>query len=318
MKVKWARVVPSPLQSTYKMKKLLDFLKRPPVWFIFVWLAATLCAIACALLCLFLADGVINYVAYVLAALSLGYFIYAVIVTAPKIKSVVISRLKKRNFTNKLINQYGFRTVVFAIGSFTLSCAYVAFNGVLGIIYRSVWYGSLTAYYLLLAIMRGIALNLYRGKTQPDKECINYQAKALKIFRLCGIGLTILPIALSMAILHMVLGKNSFEHYGYTIYVAALYAFYKIIMAVYNAVKAKKYDDAVISTLRSINLADAFVSILALQAAMFKQFGEDADMQGLMNMVTGTVVCVLTAALGIYMIVIASIKLKGIKDGREV
>ncbi|MGN0807704.1 MAG: hypothetical protein ACI4MN_04570 [Candidatus Coproplasma sp.] len=300
------------------MKKFLDFLKRPPVWFVLVWLAVTLCAIACTLLCLYFTEGVINYVAYVFAALSLGYFIYIVIVTAPKIKSAIIAGLKKRNFTNKLMNQYGFRTVVFAIGSFSLSCAYVVFNGVLAIIYRSIWYGSLTAYYLLLAVMRGVVLHLYGGKNQPDRGSINYQVKALKIFRLCGIGLTVLPIALSMAILHMVLGTNSFEHYGYTIYVAALYAFYKIIMAIYNAVKAKKYDDAVVSTLRSINLADAFVSILALQTAMFKQFGGDAAMQGAMNMATGTAVCVLTAALGIYMIVIASIKLKGIKDGREV
>lgn len=299
------------------MKKLLNFFKQPPVWFVFVWLAITLCAIAAALLCMFLLDSIINYVVYALSAISLGYLVYAIIITAPKIKRGIVSKLNQRNFTNKLINQFGFRTVVFAIVSFTLSAAYVAFNGVLGIINRSVWYGSLAAYYLILAVMRGIVIVFYRGKNKLVLKGKDFKAEAFKIYRLCGIGLIVLPIALSFAILNMVLGKNSFEHYGYTIYVAALYAFYKIIMAIYNAVKAKKSEDATVSALRNINLADALVSILALQTAMFKQFGGESSFQGYMNAATGTIVCVLTLAIGIIMIVWSNKKLKENRDGRE-
>lgn len=299
------------------MKKLFNFFKRPPVWFVFVWLAITLCAIAAALLCMFLLDSVINYVVYALSALSLGYFVYAIIITAPKIKRGIVSKLNQRDFTNKLINQYGFRTVVFAIVSFTLSAAYVAFNGVFGIINRSVWYGSLTAYYLLLAVMRGVVLNCYHNQNKPNKDGKDGKVKAVKIYRLCGVGLIVLPTALSAAIAHMVLGRNSFEHYGYTIYVAALYAFYKIIMAIYNAVKAKKSEEATVSALRNINLADALVSILALQTAMFKQFGGESSFQGYMNAATGTIVCVLTLAIGIIMIVWSNKKLKENRDGRE-
>ncbi|MGN0806503.1 MAG: hypothetical protein ACI4MC_05640, partial [Candidatus Coproplasma sp.] len=115
-----------------------------------------------------------------------------------------------------------------------------------------------------------------------------------------------------------VLGKSSFSRYGYTIYVAAIYAFYKIIMAIYNVVKANKSDDAIVSALRSINLADALVSILALQTAMFKQFGGDFQFEGEMNAATGTIVCALTVALGIFMIVSSNKRLKVIKNGREI
>ncbi|MGN1373284.1 MAG: hypothetical protein ACI4VK_04480 [Candidatus Coproplasma sp.] len=300
------------------MKNFLNFLKRPPLWFVIIWLVITLCAIAASLLCVMFLDSVINWVVYALAALTLGYLVYLIVVIAPTVKSSVISSLNKRSFTNKLINQYGFRTVVFAIFSFTLSAAYVAFNGALGIINKSVWYGSLCAYYLLLAVLRGAVLNFYRGKNKPETDANSFKVKGLKVYRSCGIGLIILPVALSMAIMNMVLGKNSFEHFGYTIYVAALYAFYKIITAVLNVVKAHKSDDLVASTLRSINLADAFVSILALQTAMFKQFGGDFGSEGLMNGITGFVVCVLTVALGIYMIVNANRKLKENRDGREI
>ncbi|MGN0806423.1 MAG: hypothetical protein ACI4MC_05230, partial [Candidatus Coproplasma sp.] len=203
------------------MKKFLSFLKRPPVWFVLVWLAFTLCAVGASVLCMLKTDSAVNYLAYALAALSLGYSVYAIVVTAPKIKSGIISSLKKRRFTNKLLNQYGFRTAVFAVGSFTLSAAYVVFNGVMGIINRSVWYGSLAAYYLLLAVMRGGVLNFYRSNIKRAEEVESQNVKALKIYRLCGIGLIVLPVALSAAILHMVLGKSSFSRYGYTIYVAA-------------------------------------------------------------------------------------------------
>lgn len=288
------------------------------MWFLIVWLVFTLCAIAAAVACMFLAVGVINYLLYALSALSLGYLIYLSIVTAPKIKGRITAAMKKRKFTNKLINQYSFRTVVFAVGSFILSAAYVAFNGVMGVIARSVWYGSLAAYYLLLAVMRGGALNFHRKQGKLINEGESQDVKALKIYRLCGVGLIVLPVALSTAIMYMVLGKNTFQHYGYTIYVAALYAFYKIIMAVYNAVKAKKTNDAIIGALRNINLADASVSILALQTAMFNEFGGDLQFEGQMNAATGAIVCALTAALGVAMIVSANKKLKVIKDGREV
>lgn len=288
------------------------------MWFVIVWLVFTLCAIAAAVACIFLSVGVINYLLYALSALSLGYLVYLVIVTAPKIKGRITAAMQKGKFTNKLINQYSFRTVVFAVGSFILTAAYVAFNGVMGVISRSVWYGSLAAYYLLLAIMRGGVLNFHRKKGKLLKEGEAQGVKALKIYRLCGVGLIVMPVALSTAILHMVLGKNTFQRYGYTIYVSALYAFYKIIMAVYNAVKAKKTNDAVIGALRNINLADAFVSILALQTAMFNEFGGDIQLVMQMNAATGATVCALTAALGVAMIVSANKKLKVIKDGREV
>ncbi|MGN1060869.1 MAG: hypothetical protein ACI4QN_03970 [Candidatus Coproplasma sp.] len=300
------------------MKKFLSFIKRPPVWFLFVWLIFTLCAIAAAVVCMLMADGVLNYILYALAALSLGYLIYLIAVTAPKVKGRITEAMNKRKFTSKLLQQYSFRTVVFAVGSFTLSTAYVVFNGVLGVINRSVWYGSLAAYYLLLAVMRGVVLNFHRkkGKLETGEEV--QSVKALKIYRMCGVGLVVLPVALSAAILYMVVGKNSFQRSGYSIYVAALYAFYKIIMSVYNAVKAKKSDDATISALRNINLADAFVSILALQTTMFKEFGGDLQYEMQMNAATGAIVCVLTAVLGVAMIVTASKKLKENRDGREV
>jgi hypothetical protein len=59
-----------------------------------------------------------------------------------------------------------------------------------------------------------------------------------------------------------------------------------------------------VRAIRHINLADALVSILALQTAMFKEFAIGQNV-GVYNAVTGGVVCALTLALGTFMIVTA-------------
>ena len=68
--------------------------------------------------------------------------------------------------------------------------------------------------------------------------------------------------------------------------------------------KARKTDDFGVRAIRSLNLADAMVSILALQTAMFAEFSPGGD-NALFNAATGFGVCVLTAALGVFMIIVA-------------
>ncbi|MDE5548894.1 MAG: hypothetical protein K2J13_01435, partial [Clostridia bacterium] len=63
--------------------------------------------------------------------------------------------------------------------------------------------------------------------------------------------------------------------------------------------------DMTVQAIRNINLADAIVSMLALQTAMMNSFGE-GDQRGFemtMNAVTGAVVCLVIFTLGIYMVV---------------
>ncbi len=138
----------------------------------------------------------------------------------------------------------------------------------------------------------------------------------MRIYRICGIVLLLLPIALSFAILQMVRANDSFVHTGITIYAYAIYAFYKIIVSIYNFVKTRQSSEMTVRAAKNINLADAMVSILALQTAMFREFDTAGDFVNIarMNAVTGAIVCGLTAAIGIYMIVIAVKKIRKHKN----
>ena len=84
----------------------------------------------------------------------------------------------------------------------------------------------------------------------------------------------------------------------------AAYTFYKIITAVIHMVRVRKLRSPLLTALRNIGAANALVSLLTLQTTMLASFSSEGSSldANLMNAVTGFVVCVLVAALGISMI----------------
>ena len=232
-----------------------------------------------------------------------------------KIKDKFVTWANKYELTREMINNYGVRTVVFAILSFAISIAYGAYNFTLAILGTSIWYGVLAAYYILLACMRGGVITHHRRRFRAHRRGThieNVKIKGIKRYRNCGIMLIIMTIALSIAVLQMISAHNTFEHAGFMIYAAAAYTFYKVTMSIINIVKAKKQNDITIQAIRNINLADATVSLLALQTSMIHAFGADDGIEfaDTLNGVTGAAVCALVFALGIYMIVNAKRRLE--------
>lgn len=303
-----------------KGKKIVDALKRPPVWLTVIIYLLTLIFIALALIFTFVElEGVgwqiLAYACYALAAVSLAYAVYTSVICASKIKKSFKRVINKYEFTRNLSQNYGARTVVFTTVSFLISVAYGAYNFTLSALERSVWYGVLAAYYILLACMRGGVISHHRKKHNKEKRGIaveNEYVKQVKRYRNCGVMLILMTFALSIAVLQMVLINRSFTHSGLMIYVSATYTVYKVTMAIINIVKAKKQSDMTVQALRNINMADAFVSILTLQTSMLVAFNQDGGglSPSAFNGATGAVVCAAIFALGIFMIVKANKKLK--------
>ena len=296
-------------------KNLLLKLKTPKVWFALLWVALSLVVICVTLISLavdFLPE-IVEYVFYGVSAVGLAYSTYIVIIIIPHIKDWVIELLCKTQFTKNVLEDYGFRTTVFAVMTFTISVGYAIMEGVIAITSSSVWFGALAGYYIMLALSRGLLLNskrLIRKRVHGEKH--EYAINMIKTFRATGVSLLVLTVALSGAVFYMVRDKNNFSYPGFTIFASAAYAFYKIIMSVYNFIKAKKHEDLTVWAIRNINLSDALVSILALQTAMFEQFavGQNVDAY---NIATATAVCAVIIAVGIYMIIKANKMLKKYK-----
>ena len=275
------------------MKKLLDFFKKPPLWFLII--ASVIAIVAIAGGAIFLAvDSLSKYIAvgYVflgIMAVSVSYTIYGV-KTAPDISERALKWSANKPYWNKLFTEYGFRAIIAATGSFAINIAFAVYNGAIGIMNRSVWYGALSAYYIFLMSVRGGML-LYHAKRQAALKKglpkIAVDRRDCVAYGICGGALVLLPVALSFAIMQMVGANRSFVHSGLTIYVYALYAFYKIIKAIYNFVKTRRDHEMTVRALKNISLADAMVSLLALQTAMFHEFAAESDFTNIATMNAG-------------------------------
>lgn len=308
--------------KNFDFRSLWKKILNPPTYvkvltFIITLISATLSLVMVAL---GLENGALTIIAYILfgvAGLSLAYSVYLIIPLFPKMKNRIIAFLESREFTYLLLRNFGFRTVIFAIGSFTMSLIFSAFNGYMGIVNRSIWYGALAAYYIALAFLRGGVLVYHKNKIDKKDKPLNDEYVKAKVYRNCGIITLILNVALSAAVAQMIFSDAHFTYIGWTIFAFATYAFYKITMSIVGLIRAHKQEDLTIRAIRNINLTDALVSILALQTALLTMFGDTSMNVSHANTLTGIAVSLSSIGIGIYMIVSANKKMKEIQEEKK-
>ncbi len=268
---------------------------------IFAWLL-TVAAIALALTCVFIGyTGWLSYPAYVLAAVTLTYAVYTVVLFAPKVKHRVQNKLKKREFTRALLENYSFRTMAFAVCSLVINLGFVVFNSVFAFLTDNIWYGALAGYYFLLTLLRAGVFYLDNRSKEED-----VWVRQIKNYRLCGVALLLLDVAMAGAVTLMVLQGKPTKYTEIAAIVFATYSVYKITFAIWNIFKARKTRDWQIQSFRNIGLADAAVSLLSLQTTLIATFSVEGESLALLNALTGAFVCLFTIVMGIFMIIKAN------------
>ena len=180
-----------------------------------------------------------------------------------------------------------------------LNILYAVLKFAFGVYYRSVWFGTLAIYYLLLAITR-FALVRYASCNAFGANMIS----EWKRYRLCGVILLLLNLALTGVVILVVQENEGFHYAGYLIYAMALYTFYNVITAIRNVARFRRYRSPVMSAAKAVNLAAALVSILALETAMLAQFGSNDGerFRAAMSGATGGGVCTIILGIAVYMI----------------
>ena len=278
------------------LKNIWNKIKTPHgIWLaLFYVLFSLITAGTLVLVILVPKQTLLHYLLYVLAALALTYFVYTMVIFAPKIKNNTIRFLQSHKFTNKVLEDYGYRTVVFAVISFIINMAYISLILVMAIMSKTAWYFTITAYYMVLAFMKG---NVFYSKRKYGSEV--KQARAL---RFSGIMFVIITIVFSGVIVLIYKANHYFEYAGILIYAVAAFTFYKLTLAIFNIFKARKQDDLYIENIRNINLASALISIIMLQVAMFQAFSPEHNL-GFANALTGAGVSAIILVLGVLMII---------------
>lgn len=243
---------------------------------------------------------------YVLAAAGLLFSCYYLHYDLSAGIRVTIRNMRTRYaLADRIYQDYRYRTVLFTTFSFLVNLVYAFGNGYYGWVRRSPWLGTLSAYYLVLSMMRFGVVRF--GWKMPDKRTDKRTDKGLKlreirIYRNTGILLLMNTIVLDGAVILLIHNEGGTSYPGTLVFAVAAYTFYKIIMSVIHVVKAKRLKSPLLAAVRNVGYADALVSILSLQTAMLESFGEGMLEPKRMNGIAGAAICVAISLTGIYMI----------------
>lgn len=173
-----------------------------------------------------------------------------------------------------------FKTLAGAALSFGVTVLFALYNGLLGLRLSSVWHGGICAFYLLLAGLRGlILLAERRNRTEDERQ---RAARRQRTFRASAAMLLLLNLSLILPISLMVVMKKPVNMGSIPAIAMAAYTTYKLTRALLSIRRQRResWGDILITELRTINLIDALVSVLALQNTliMVYQEGEDREM----------------------------------------
>ena len=266
---------------------------------------------AVLLTCIFVFDfkyNVFAYLSYILSAYTLTTACLAAYKQVRKGIAVVES---KNKHISRYLNDVPFRTHVSLYTSLAINVVYAIAKFFSGIFYHSFWFGSIAVYYICLAVMRFLLLRHANRHAFGQDQAAEYRK-----YRLCGVVLMVLNLALTGMVILVVTKNHTYHYPGTMIYAMGAYAFYSMITAVVNVVKFRKHNSPALSAAKAVNLASALVSMLALETAMLSQFGQGEPpwFRRVMTSATGGFVCLAVLGMAVYMIVRSTKKLRELKD----
>lgn len=181
------------------------------------------------------------------------------------------------------------RTLKIALASLIFNVAFAAYHLITGLITGSWWLLTLCSYYLILSIVRFAV--------------ISSGCKERFITKFTGWMLITLSIPLAGTVILSIARDRGHELHMIVMIAMATYAFTKITLATINFIKAWRSTSAKLITLRNVSLADAFVSIFALQRSMLVSFDGMSELEiVIMNTVLGSSVCVIVFLLGLNLV----------------
>lgn len=193
-----------------------------------------------------------------------------------------MQRINSTTFGSRYVNDLAFRGSVSLFQGMSVNFLYVVFRIAVGVRYASVWFISMAAYYLVLAVLRLSLIMSYRHKGKID-EIHCYRRTAWLLFRL--------NLPMGGMILLMVLTNSGYSYPGYVIYMSAIYTFYTMVTSVINLIRFHRLGSPLLSAAKVLNFIAALMSILGLQTAMIARFSTEGDgFRKMMNAITGGVV----------------------------
>ena len=271
-----------------------------------VWAVILLFAASCGGLIWVFVNGLEQWWgAYVLYCLS-AYGLAALCVKLPGAVRMEKNWMRKHpkvaNFLNASELKFTFGLYIEQFINFT----YGIFKIVSGIVVGSAWIGADGIYNFTQALIQ--LFQILRRKKPGTMQ------KQWQSYRFCGVLILLMHLTLTGIVFQMV-NWNRVEESGEIMIIAtAAFAFYKFIFAFIDLAKDRKHKHPIDSPVRMLELSQAFFAIFSLQAGLLHVFGTGESWEHWMNTAVGCMVCLLTVAMGIYMIRRANREIKTIQE----
>lgn len=249
-----------------------------------------------------------------IAIISYLIAFYLLVVICFRIPRVIafFKKLKRENrYLAKWFSDVQLRMNVSLYGSLIWNVIYALFQLILGFLLGSFWYYSMSAYYIMLGVIRFFLLKHTR-KYKPEEQ----RKTELKKFVASGYLLLAMNLALSVIVFFIVYWNKTFYHDMITTICMATYTFFTFIFAIVNLVKYRKYNSPVYSAAKTITLIAGAVSMLTLETTMLTTFAtsESANLNPIMLSLTGVAVIGFAISVAIIMIVKGSKDLNKLKN----
>ena len=255
------------------------------------------------------AQPIVVYGSYALSA----YALMAICVRVPALIRSFRSFKEANSFARRYVSEPQYRVKLSLYASLTVNTMYALLQLGLGLYHHSIWFYALAAYYWLLVAMRFFLLKETRSKTLGQDKLIEFMH-----YRLCGVLLLAMNIALMVIVFYIVQQNRGFEHDEILTISMAAYTFFSFAIALVNIRKYRRHGSPVMSAAKIISFAAALVSILSLETSMLSAFGEtnEAAFRRLMTAGTGTEVLLAVLIMAVYMIVHSTVEMKKLSEGQ--
>lgn len=187
-----------------------------------------------------------------------------------------------------------------------INFTYGIFKIVSGVIVGSAWIGADGIYNFVQALIQ-----LFQILRRKKPGTI---AKQWKSYRFCGWMILLMHLTLIGIVFQMVNWKRVEESGEIMIIATAAFAFYKFISSFIDLAKDRKHTHPIDSSVRMLELSQAIFAIFSLQAGLLHIFGTGEAWEHWLNLAVGCSVCLLTVAMGIYMIHRANREIKKLQE----
>ena len=204
-------------------------------------------------------------------------------------------REQLKRFMEMQRKDYLLKTVTFSIVSMLVGFAFALYNGVIGIVCRSLWNGAICVYYFLLAGIRAIIISLHRKEAAGrHKRDATHRRKTCFATHTV---LVLMNLSLVVPAAVMVTDGRSYTYGLIPAIAMAAYTTYRITMSIIHYMRSRHNANIYVAELRAINVIDSLVAVLTLQNALIVTNGGMTDEMQTLSAWTSAGILVIIAVM---------------------